>query len=140
MNAWTTTKMALGPNNEIYILWHVVDESNKEFVYGSSTLRLAKSTDDGQTFLSVTSPGNDTLTEKAFFDLAISKNNPLYISYLDSLSNVTDFSIIYPSEVKLLRSFDGGDSFQTPVTIDKTACDCCKTAALTDQNGEIFVL
>ncbi|MDF0680589.1 MAG: sialidase family protein [Candidatus Nitrosocosmicus sp.] len=140
MNAWTTTKIALGPNNEIYILWHVVDESNKEFAYGSSTLRLAKSTDDGRTFLPATSPGNDTLTEKAFFDLAVSKNNSIYISYLDSLSNVTDFSISYPSEVKLLRSFDGGNSFETPTTIDKTACDCCKTAALTDQNGEVFVL
>ncbi len=140
MNAWTSTKIALGPNNEIYILWHVIDESNKEFAYGLSTLRLAKSIDDGQTFSSATSPGNDTLTEKAFFDLAISKNNSIYISYLDSLSNVTDFSISYPSEVKLLRSFDGGNSFETPVTIDKTACDCCKTAAMTDQNGEAYVL
>src|SRR5215210_1938234 len=25
MNAWTATKIALGPNNEIYILWHVID-------------------------------------------------------------------------------------------------------------------
>lgn len=140
MNAWTSTKIALGPNSEVYILWHVIDESNKEFAYGTSSLRLAKSTDGGQTFAPATSPGNNTLTEKAFFDLAVSKNNSIYISYLDSLSNVTDFSISYPSEVKLLRSFDGGDSFETPITIDKTACDCCKTAAMTDQNGEAYVL
>lgn len=140
MNAWTTTKIALGPNNEVYILWHVIDDSNEEFAYGTSSLRLAKSIDGGQTFLPATSPGNDTLTEKAFFDLAVSKNNSVYISYLDSLSNVTDFSISYPSIVKLLPSFDGGNSFEGAITIDKTACDCCKTAAMTDQNGEVYVL
>ena len=32
-NAWTTTKIALGPDNELYILWHVIDEANKEFKY-----------------------------------------------------------------------------------------------------------
>lgn len=67
----------------------------------------------------------------------VSKNNSIYISYLDSLYNVTDFSISYPSEVKLLRSFDGGNSFENPVTIGKTARDCCKTAAMVDRNGEV---
>ncbi|WP_148685908.1 sialidase family protein [Candidatus Nitrosocosmicus hydrocola] len=139
-NPWTATKIAVGPNNEIYVLWHVIDESNKEFKYGMSSLRLAKSIDDGASFLTTTYPGNDTLTEKAFFDLAVSKNNSVYITYLDSLSNVTDFTISYPSEVKLLRSFDGGSTFESPITIDKTACDCCKTAALTGDNGEVYVL
>lgn len=140
MNAWTSTKIGLGPNNEVYVLWHVIDDSNKDFAYGASSLRFAKSADGGQTFSFVTSPGNNTVTEKAFFDLAVSKNNSVYISYLDSLSNVTDFSISYPSEVKLLRSFDGGNSFENPVTIDKTACDCCKTGALTDKNGDVYLI
>src|SRR5690606_27052306 len=121
MNAWTSTKIGLRPNNEVNVLWHAIDDSNKDFAYGTSSLRFAKSTDGGQTFSFVTSPGNNTVTEKAFFDLAVSKNNSVYISYLDSLSNVTDFSISYPSEVKLLRSSDGGNSFENPVTIDKTA-------------------
>ncbi len=137
---WTTTKIAIGPNYEIYVLWHFIDESNKDFAYGSSSLRLAKSIDGGLSFLPATSPGNDTLTEKAFFDLAVSKNNSVYISYLDSLSNITDFSISYPSEVKLMSSMDGGESFEKAVTIDKTACDCCKTAAMTNKDGEIYVL
>jgi hypothetical protein len=51
------------------------------------SLRLAKSIEGGATFLPTTSPGNDTPTEKAFFDLAVSKNNSIYITYLDSLSN-----------------------------------------------------
>ncbi len=139
-NAWTTTKIVVGPNKEIYVLWHVIDESNKEFKYGTSSLRFAKSVDGGKTFLPTTSPGNDTLGEKAFFDLAVSKNNSLYITYLDSLSNVTDYDISYPSKVKLLRSFDGGQSFENPITIDKTACDCCKTAAITADDGEVYVL
>ena len=139
-NAWTTTKIVIGPHNELYILWHVIDESNKEFKYGTSSLRLAKSVDGGTTFLPTTSPGNDTLGEKAFFDLAVSKNNSLYITYLDSLSNVTDYDISYPSKVKLLRSFDGGQSFENPITIDETACDCCKTAAITADDGEVYVL
>lgn len=139
-NAWTTTKIVVGPNNEIYILWHVIDESNKEFKYGTSSLRFAKSIDKGTTFLPTISPGNDTVGEKAFFDLAVSKNNSLYITYLDSFSNVTDYDISYPSKVKLLRSFDGGQSFENPITIDETACDCCKTAAITADNGEVYVL
>ncbi len=139
-NAWTTTKIVVGPNKEIYVLWHVIDESNKEFKYGTSSLRLAKSVNGGTTFLPTTSPGNDTLGEKAFFDLAVSKNNSLYITYLDSLSNVTDFNISYPSKVKLLRSFDGGQSFENPIIIDETACDCCKTAAITANDGEVYVL
>jgi hypothetical protein len=139
-NAWTTTKITVGPNNELYVLWHIIDESNKEFKYGTSSLRLAKSLDGGATFLPTISPGNDTLGEKAFFDLAVSKNNSLYITYLDSLSNVTDYDISYPSKVKLLRSFDAGQSFEDPITIDETACDCCKTAAITANDGEVYVL
>ena len=103
-------------------------------------MRLAKSVDGGSTFLPTISPANDTVGEKAFFDLAVSKNNSLYITYLDSFSNVTDFNISYPSKAKLLRSLDGGQSFESPITIDKTSCDCCKTAAITADDGEVYVL
>lgn len=137
---WTKTKIEIGPQNEVYLLWHVIDESNEEFVYGLSSLRLAKSIDGGLTFMPTTSPGNDTLTEKAFFDMAVSNNNTVFISYLDSLSNVTDFTISYPSEVKVLKSLDGGITFDEPITIDKTACDCCKTSAVTSDDGELYMI
>jgi hypothetical protein len=137
---WTSTKIVLGPNNEIYVLWQVIDESNKEFKYGTSSLRLAKSLDGGATFLPTTRPANDTVGEKAFFDLAVSKNNSLFITYLDSFSNVTNYDISYPSEAKLLRSFDGGQSFEGPIVIDETSCDCCKTAAVTADNNEVYIL
>ena len=110
---WTPTKLAIGPNKEIYVLWQVIDDSNKRFKYGSSTLRFAKSVDGGASFLPTISPINDTHpSERAFFDSAVSKNNSLYITYLDSLSNVTNYDISYPSKAKLLRSFDGGQSFK----------------------------
>lgn len=139
-NPWTSTKVVLGPNNEIYVLWQVIDESNKEFKYGTSSLRLAKSVDGGATFLPTTRPANDTIGEKAFFDLAVSKNNSLYITYLDSFSNVTNYDISYPSKAKLLRSFDGGQTFEGPIVIDPTSCDCCKTAAMTSDDNEVYVL
>lgn len=137
---WTSTKVVLGPKDQIYVLWQVIDDSNKEFKYGTSSLRLAKSVDGGATFLPTTRPANDTIGEKAFFDLAVSKNNSLYISYLDSFSNVTNYDISYPSKAKLIRSFDGGQTFESPIVIDKTSCDCCKTAAMTSDDNEVYVL
>ena len=139
-DAWTSPRILLGNSGEIFVIWHVIDESNKEFAYGMSSLRLAQSVDGGQSFEPTVYPANDTVTEKAFFNAALSPHdNRIYISYLDSLSNVTDFTISYPSKVKLLQSSDNGKTFAS-TTIDPTACDCCRTAITVGPDGEAYMM
>lgn len=139
-DAWTSPRILLGSTGEIYVVWHVIDESIEEFAYGLSTLRLASSLDGGQSFEPTVYPANDTITEKAFFDAAVSPHDgTIYISYLDSLSNVTDFTISYPSKVKVIQSSDNGRTFGSSSTIDPTACDCCRTAITVGPDGEAYM-
>jgi hypothetical protein len=138
--AWTSPRILLGNTGEVFVVWHVVDESNEEFAYGTSSLRLARSLDGGQSFEPTTYPANDTLGEKAFFGAALSPSDGrIYISYLDSLSNVTDFTISYPSKVKVIQSSDNGRTFGSSSTIDPTACDCCRTAITVGPDGEAYM-
>jgi hypothetical protein len=139
-DAWTAPRILLGNTGEVFVIWHVIDESNKEFAYGTSSLRLARSLDGGQSFEPTTNPANDTVGEKAFFGTAISPSDGrIYISYLDSLSNITDFTISYPSKVNVIQSSDGGKTFDSPSTIDPTACDCCRTAITVGPDGEAYM-
>jgi hypothetical protein len=139
-DAWTAPRILLGNTGEVFVVWHVIDESNKEFAYGTSSLRLARSLDGGQSFEPTTYPANDTVGEKAFFGAAISPSDGrIYISYLDSLSNITDFTISYPSKVNVIQSSDSGKTFDTSSTIDPTACDCCRTAITVGPDGEAYM-
>ena len=139
-DAWTSPRILLGNTGEIYVIWHLIDESNEEFAYGTSSLRLARSLDGGQSFDPTISPANDTVTEKAFFDAALSPyDGRIYISYLDSLSNVTDFTISYPSKVKVIQSSDSGRTFGVSSTVDPAACDCCRTAIIVGPDGEAYM-
>lgn len=139
-DAWTAPRILLGNTGEIFVIWHVIDESNKEFAYGASSLRLARSLDGGQSFEPTIYPANDTVTEKAFFGAAISPSDGrIYISYLDNLSNITDFTISYPSKLNVIQSSDSGKTFDSSSTIDPTACDCCRTAITVGPDGEAYM-
>lgn len=53
---------------------------------------------------------------------------------------VTNYDSTYPSKAKLLRSINDGLSFECPIVIYKTSCDCCKTTATASDANEVNML
>ncbi|MDN5867414.1 MAG: glycoside hydrolase [Candidatus Nitrosocosmicus sp.] len=135
-----------GPNNEIFVLWHnsVPSES---IPWGIPDIRLAKSVDGGKTFGPTISPAkNEPVSERGWADLAISKNGTILIPYVNNeLVALNESTLLYSTDkidlltqIDILRSADGGDTFQK-ITLDKEGCQCCDTQTTHGPNGEIYI-
>jgi hypothetical protein len=140
----STMPLKTGPNDEIYVIWQFHDsspEALKDYLpgeYPPSYLKFARSIDGGKPFeQEITLAQNETKSEKAFQSLSVSSNNTLYIPFLDSAAS---FSIGYPSSIKMLRSNDGGKSFEQSKLIDSNACVCCPTDSVIDDSDALYVL
>ncbi|MEM3094403.1 MAG: sialidase family protein [Nitrososphaera sp.] len=140
-NMWNTIPVQFGPNGEVYVAWMIMKE-HPDFPWGITELRVASSVDVGKTFSPAVNPVPGAPSEKAFFDLAVSQNGALYISYLDSLTNQYEegkaVAVDYPSSYKMVKSTDGGKTFGDPVILDNQNCVCCQTASAMGPDGEVY--
>ncbi|WP_172602238.1 sialidase family protein [Candidatus Nitrosocosmicus franklandus] len=137
-DTWNTIPICFGSNNEVYVAW-MVSKEDPDFPYGITELRVSRSLDGGNTFSPAVNPVTGYKSEKAFFDLSVTGNQTLYLSFLDSLTNESGTRIIdYPSSFKLVKSVDGGKSFALPSTIDNQNCVCCQTVSAVGLDGEIY--
>lgn len=137
-DTWNTIPIRFGSNNEIYVTW-MVSKDHPDFPWGITELRISKSLDNGSTFSSAINPLMNYPSEKAFFDLSVSGNNTLYLSFLDSQTNESGTKVIgYPSSFKMVKSSNGGISFSNPITLDKQNCVCCQTASAIGPDGEVY--
>ena len=141
---YSTMPLKTGSNGEIYVIWQFHDsspETLKNYLpgeYPPSYLKFVRSIDGGKTFeQEVTLAQNEAKSEKAFQSLAVSSNNTLYIPFLDSAAS---FTIGYPSSIKMLKSSDGGQTFDHSKLIDLNACVCCPTDSLIDDKNNLYVL
>lgn len=131
-----------GPNNEVYVAWMTLRD-DPDFPWGVTEIRVSKSVDGGKTFGPAVNPVMGDDSEKAFFDLAVSDDGTLFVSYLDSMTNQYgkgDLGKIigYPSSYRLVKSVNGGKSFNSPITLDNQNCVCCQTASITGPNNEVY--
>ena len=137
-DTWNTIPIRFGANNETYVTW-MISKDDPDFEWGLTELRVARSSDGGNTFSPAVNPVTGYKSEKAFFDLSIDGNETLYLSFLDSLTNESGTKIIeYPSSYKLVKSVDGGKTFNSPVMLDNQNCVCCQTVSAIGPDGEIY--
>ena len=82
---WSPPAVGIGTNSELYVVWYNADHSNPDkFPYGQVTLRFAKSTDEGKTFgHAINLSPNDPPGEQSYPFMAVSKDNRIFISYLN---------------------------------------------------------
>ena len=137
---WSPPGLGIGPNSELYVVWYNADHSNPDkFPYGQVTLRFATSTDGGQTFERTINPApNDPAGEQSYPFMAVSKDNRIFISYLNLDYSQKDNNAGTPTVVRVVSSNDGGKTFGNSSIADKSACQCCATVVAIGPDKEIY--
>jgi hypothetical protein len=137
---WSPPALGIGPNSELYVVWYNADHSNPDkFPYGQVTLRFAKSTDGGQTFeRAINLAPNDPAGEQSYPFIAVSKDNRIFISYLNLDYSQKDNNAGTPTVVRVVSSNDGGKTFGNSFIADKSACQCCATVVAIGPDKEIY--
>jgi len=125
-------KISYGPNGSLYALY-AVGKVVPGRRFPMSSLRLAKSSDDGATWSSpVTIASDSAFGTRNFHALHVGNDGDLYVAWLESSQG--------KSKTFLTRSVDGGTTWTTPVLADTTqSCPCCRTAIATANDGTLYL-
>ncbi|KAF6243369.1 hypothetical protein C6988_03755 [Nitrosopumilus sp. b1] len=142
-----TNPIQFGPNGEVYITWQQIEE-HPQF-YGIYNMRLAKSTDGGQSFSHAVDPAKELeLSEKLYPELTVSKDGTIMMPYINNEYAIVDGEtgkeityklddVDYVTQMPVLRSNDGGKTFEQFI-LDETACQCCDIASTVGPDGEVY--
>ena len=98
-----------------------------------SSLRLAKSSDDGATWTApVTIASDSAFGTRNFHAMHAGADGSLYVAWLESNQG--------KSKTFLTRSTDGGTTWMTPTMADSAqSCPCCRTAIATAADGSLYL-
>lgn len=125
--------MALGPQNEVYVLWptpHPQAGSNPF----ASLLNLSRLNQRDKTFLPPIRVNDDNaVTGHSFESLAVANNGTVHIAWIDAREGEKD-----PATYSA-RSLDQGSSISKNLKIDEPTCVCCRTSVATSQDGQVYI-
>ena len=161
-------QVAATPDGIIYVAW--VRQAHVEGRrFPAAELRLARSTDGGETFGDAVSVVEDAgfPTSRHFHDIAVAPDGTVFVSWLDGeardravneSSGANDGRSLstahlhehthggdattenFPgTQLKVARSLDNGASFERPVVVADNTCQCCRTALTVADDGTVFV-
>ena len=125
-------KLAYAPDGSLYALYAVAKVvPGRRFPM--SSLRLAKSGDDGQTWTApVTIASDSAFGTRNFHALHAGSDGALYVAWLESSQG--------KSKTFLTRSTDAGTTWTTPALADTAqSCPCCRTAIATARDGTLYL-
>ena len=125
-------KLSYGPNGTLYALY-AVGKVVPGRRFPMSSLRLAKSADDGKTWTSpVTIASDSAFGTRNFHALHVGGDGALYVAWLESTQG--------KSKTFLTRSTDQGTTWTPPVLADTNqSCPCCRTAIATAKDGTVYL-
>jgi hypothetical protein len=125
-------KLAYAPDGSLYALY-AVGKVVPGRRFPMSSLRLAKSADDGQTWTApVTIASDSAFGTRNFHALHVGNDGALYVAWLESMQG--------KSKTFLTRSTDAGATWTTPALADTAqSCPCCRTAIATARDGTLYL-
>ena len=125
-------KLSYGPNGTLYALY-AVGKVVPGRRFPMSSLRLAKSADDGKTWASpVTIASDSAFGTRNFHALHVGADGSLYVAWLEANQG--------KSKTFLTRSTDAGTTWTTPVLADSNqSCPCCRTAIAAAGDGTLYL-
>lgn len=137
---WSPPALGVGPNSEVYVVWYNANHSEPEkYPYGRVTMKFAGSVDGGKTFSPVTNPApNDPKGEQSYPYMTVSKDNKIYISYLNLDYSKLEDTAGTPTVLRIVTSDDGGKTFEASAIADKNSCQCCATVTALGPDGELY--
>lgn len=158
-------QVAVGPEGNVYVVWQkTTPVEGRRFP--ASGLRFARSTDGGRSFdpaITVNDDVGGPPASHTFHNIAVGPDGTVYISWLDSRTRASlgnglggldeAGSHLHPMrnsspgdeldaagpEVRVARSVDAGQSFDSSVVVDRSACPCCRTALAVSREGTVYV-
>jgi hypothetical protein len=110
--------LAVGPAGEVYLSW-----SSRRYggAYGSR-LRLSRSLDGGQSFDSHLGVNDDRPVSHSFEGLAVAPDGTVFVAWIDSHEDPDR------AATSFARLVDRGGRVAGVVTLDRTACACCRVS------------
>ncbi len=125
-------KLSYGPDGTLYALY-AVGKVVPGRRFPMSSLRLAKSADDGKTWTApVTIASDSAFGTRNFHALHVGSDGALYVAWLEASQG--------KSKTFLTRSTDQGTTWTTPVAADvNQSCPCCRTAIATADDGTLYL-
>ena len=125
-------KLAYAADGSLYALY-AVGKVVPGRRFPMSSLRLAKSQDDGKTWAApVTIASDSAFGTRNFHALHVGGDGDLYVAWLESSQG--------KSKTFLTRSADGGTTWTTPALADTAqSCPCCRTSIATAPDGTLYV-
>ena len=125
-------KLAYASDGSLYALYAVAKVvPGRRFPM--SSLRLAKSSDDGATWTApVTIASDSAFGTRNFHAMHAAADGSIYVAWLESNQGT--------STTFLTRSTDAGVTWTTPVMADSAqSCPCCRTAIATAPDGSLYL-
>jgi hypothetical protein len=125
-------KLAYAPDGSLYALYAVAKVvPGRRFPM--SSLRLARSADDGATWSTpLTIASDSAFGTRNFHALHTGSDGSVYVAWLESNQG--------KSKTFLTRSTDAGTTWSTPVMADSAqSCPCCRTAIATAPDGALYL-
>ncbi len=142
-------QVRVGPEGNIYVVWQTADWiPGREFP--ASELRLARSTDGGESFedaITVNPSTDGVPASHTFHDIAVAPEGTILVSWIDGSTRALaeargssrEEGGLPDQEIRVARSTDGGRSFHDPVVVDSNPCPCCRTALVVDRDGTAYL-
>jgi len=126
-------KIAVGPKNELYVVW----ASERERWKGN--IRFARSLNGGKTFepaIDLNSDASQQPISRAFQSIAVDAKGRILIAWIDERRKTPKAR---GAEIWMTTSEDGGKTFSSDRRIVSDVCECCRTALGIDSNGSIYL-
>lgn len=143
----TVIPIRFGPDGEMYVVWNHPGE-HPDFWGGIMNLRSAKSMDYGRTFEPSIDPASALpKSEKIYPELEVTKEGVLLMPYVNNDLVFLDGGAVtyntqtidYVTQTPLLRSDDGGKTFQQ-IMMDAQSCQCCPISTTIGPDGEVYMV
>jgi hypothetical protein len=145
------TQVAVGHGGEVYVLFlENFPQDLPGWTYGYSFMRLVRSDDGGKTWsapVAVTTEETEGVpTSNEMATLFVAPDNDLFVAFLDMREEIGHLldkqagkvaeeehsghgeqTVPYSTQLRLVRSGDGGRTFSPSVLVSKPTCACCGT-------------
>jgi len=126
-------KIAVGRNNEVYVLW----ASERERWKGN--IRFARSLDRGRTFepaIDLNSGVAEQPIARAFESIAVDAKGRIFVVWIDERNKT---AADRGAQIWMAVSTDHGKTFSRDRKIVENVCECCRTTIAFDSAGRIYV-
>jgi hypothetical protein len=126
-------KIAVGPNNAVYVVW----ASERERWKGN--IRFTRSLNGGQTFEPAIDLNSDAAAppiSRAFESIVVDAKGRIYVAWIDERNKTAKDR---GAEIWLAISEDHGKTFSHDRRVVSNVCECCRTALAVDSAGRVYL-